>query len=297
MKMECYILKFEKGLVARYKAVYKQYNFKFGDITLTDYAVEADSRESEKLYPTSLCASGPMWLEVRLRSTMSGGQARWLTLDREKLKKYCNGARYEPVLRCFVSKFTWYPPGDAAARRDRMCLDQHVLEYVGLEGEDKALADEVIRYLSHLDCDIAQMGSAVTNWLAKICEPGEVPQPEIVETNNPRRGHLRDLMSRYLIPSLVQGKAEKIFQGNLMLVKVNSDYDMEQFGWLLYPVRRTVFNHYFTTGGVIAQRDIEYLVYISEDGYVLSPGHEPMELESGLYIAEHPVPTKQRKAD
>jgi hypothetical protein len=291
---DVYLLKFEKGLVARYKATYKQYNFKLGDIVLSDFAVEPTGN-SEKLYPTSLHV-GAMWLEVRLRSTMSGGQARWIG-DREKLGSVLNRARYEPVFRGFVSKFVWYPPSDAISRRDGMSLDQRILEYVGLGGEKKkALDDEVTEYIHSADYDIVQMGSAVTNWVAKLATSKEIPQPEIIETNNPRRGHLRDLMTHLMRNSLKAEKIEKIFQGNLMLLKLDCNYDMECFGNLLYPVRRTVFNHYFSTGGVIAQRNTEYLVYMDEDGFVLSVGHEPVELTGGLYIAEHPVPVKQ-KAD
>jgi hypothetical protein len=293
--MDVYLLKFEKELVSKYEAVYRQYQFKFGNIVLNDFAVEAISQEGKKLYPTSMVC-GLMWLEARLRSTISGLSARWITrLDREKLSSVLNGAKYEPMFRGFITKFIWYPPSDAISRRDGMNLEEYISEYVGVKG--KVLDDEeVTEYLNRADYDVAQLGSGVINWVAKLAEPREMPQPEIVEVSTPRRGYLRDLM-RNLIPGLAQGETEKIFQGHLTLLKVNGDYDMEQFGNLLYPVRRTIYNHYFSTGGVIAQRNTEYLVYMDEDGYVLSPGHEPVELTGGLYIASHPVPVKQRKAD
>jgi len=261
----------KKEYVVVYPAVLIRENWK----GLKDEHVDIESGEAEYLLPNEEL-SEVAYLEVRMRSTRAGNNARYVIP--EIANQYLNNAPFEPVFRGFVKNFRWAPPEDAMTERDGDLL------YIPYEEDEENI--------------IWQGGSAVMNWIAEVVDR---PAPDYsYDNNHPTRQHLRQILRQELLSFHLSLAYE---QGSLELYRC--DYEVREEKYCLklntldtttvipappYRYSRRIFNHFIANGGVITRNNDLFLIWIGDDAVILAEDHEPIFPQKGYYIARHPIP-------
>ncbi|MDW8069792.1 MAG: hypothetical protein RML46_12900 [Anaerolineae bacterium] len=221
---------------------------------------------------------GPVKLVTRLRSTLSGANARWWVeipgrgavgpnqlMSREERRVLgLNDAPYEPVIRVVAERFIWTP----ADTRD--CPAPADLQ-------------EWVRESDRLPL-VVQRGSLVINWAAAIREP--IPDPV-----------------REVILSVRQApRVEYATQGSLIVFQI-AEFDEDDLPLREGSGNRRILNHYLIghDGVVCRVIDGEYTAVVrvrqGRSCLILSPDHpDPVELIAPhydrMYLLVHPVPRR-----
>jgi hypothetical protein len=220
----------------------------------------------------------PAELTVRLESTRAGKAAWWLCGS--NASRALNEARYNPMLRAYVTVFEWKPPASKDNRR---------LFYYDYPSQEELESANHGNY-------VIQGGTAVINWFAYVVAPMPDPLREtfakLVEHVSPlwhetyRQGHLE-------VINFVLGDDNPLWRELIQaLPDAGSGF-------------RALYNHYIYPVSKFAWRVVDgvaYAVFVASNDavYITSEDHEdepicikPMQ----ICVARHPIPSVSRGVD
>jgi hypothetical protein len=197
----------------------------------------------------------PVYLAVRLYETVGRKLCYWII--EEKARECLNQAPFQPIWRGWVARFAWAPEGKEFAQER---------EYV-LSGA----------------WDVLQ-GSNGGWWIwgAKMAED-QAPWMKAGEWRDP-------------VPTIA-GVLDRLkptwyaCQGHLTVYRVEQPFqDCGEREWPRERVR--FYNHVVARGVMLGRTATRMCVYTRESTWLLSPDHyeEPVRLEPGYWILEHPLP-------
>jgi hypothetical protein len=207
----------------------------------------------------------PTYLAIRLYQTAGARLCYWTVRD-EKVREHLNQAPYQPLWRGWIGEFAWAPEG-----RDFVEEREYVLS-------------------SMWDVLQGSTGGWYV-WGAKMAED-QAPWMLAGEWRNPVPT-IASVLNRLKLGMSYAS------QGHLGIYQVDQPFAeyQEEREWPREGIR--FYNHVVARGVSLGRNATRMCVYTKECTWVLSPDHheDPVRLEPGYWILDHPIPSRNGDID